>query len=486
MTNASGLPMHHLSIRVPWHDNGWNGTICSDPVANSSCLRLLNIHRKRDDALETSLAGRSLDEPDVVQPPCVAERATFMAPFAVTRQVEHPYHATSEAHTHYLPTEFTLPAFTAGCVPFRWMLRENARDIAEALDVIYHDQAEDEAREIMDFDSSWVQHVDNQRRMLDAFFSAIDPGSSLAFFYAKEVPFAEDPRRVLVGVGRVTSVGDAVEYRYSEDGPTRSLIWERAVGHSVRAGFADGFLLPYREAVERAAVDPSFDPASIAVFAPDATFDQYSYGSEHLTHDQAIGSLLNLVDGLERAEELLGLSLQGPLRWAGERLGELWRLRGPFPGLGAALHAFGVDHANLLAHRIAARLADNENPWPVVEQVLADPSTLGPEWVPRLGTMAAREAQRASRRSARAPRACRPIRSDERPGDAFLRARGACRFRCRVRRRRAARESVSPLRGRSECPRSDRGAGDRPRCVPGTGDVGGSPDPLSFGDDGSG
>ena len=31
VTGMASLPLRHLSIRVPWHDNAWNGTVCSNP-----------------------------------------------------------------------------------------------------------------------------------------------------------------------------------------------------------------------------------------------------------------------------------------------------------------------------------------------------------------------------------------------------------------------------------------------------------------------
>ncbi len=37
---ASQLPIQHLSVRVPWHDSAWNGTICQRPADNASCLIL--------------------------------------------------------------------------------------------------------------------------------------------------------------------------------------------------------------------------------------------------------------------------------------------------------------------------------------------------------------------------------------------------------------------------------------------------------------
>ena len=35
--------VQHLSIRVPWHDNGWDGTVCQDPCGNTACLKLNRI-----------------------------------------------------------------------------------------------------------------------------------------------------------------------------------------------------------------------------------------------------------------------------------------------------------------------------------------------------------------------------------------------------------------------------------------------------------
>ncbi len=207
----TSLPLRHLSIRVPWQDAGWNGTICGDPVNNASCLRLRNIHERRDDAVEVKLAGKRIDELERRDhPPCLAERATFMADFPITRWVQHPYSRTSAVHKHYRSTPLELTAYTAAAVPFRWMLRDKALGIAEELDVVFHDEAEDAVRALMDFDSTWVQDVNNQTRLLDGFFSAIVPQTSLAFFYAKEVPHSETPGRVLIGVGRVTGYGTAL------------------------------------------------------------------------------------------------------------------------------------------------------------------------------------------------------------------------------------------------------------------------------------
>ena len=55
----------HLSIRVPWHDHGWDGTICEHPDSNNSCLRLKNIYENRDDANECALCGQCMQQHDL-------------------------------------------------------------------------------------------------------------------------------------------------------------------------------------------------------------------------------------------------------------------------------------------------------------------------------------------------------------------------------------------------------------------------------------
>ena len=72
-------------------------------------------------------------------------------------------------------------------------------------------------------------------------------------------------RRFLLGVGRVKSVGPLTEYRYdgSPDGKLRSILWERMMGHSIRPGFEDGFILPYHEALEKSHDGGAFDPAEV-------------------------------------------------------------------------------------------------------------------------------------------------------------------------------------------------------------------------------
>jgi hypothetical protein len=258
-------PLRHVSIRVPWHDSGWDGRVCAKPRLNGACLKLTRIGEARDDAAEEAVAGMSLkDLPQEKWPCCVAERVGFMAPFEYTRVADHPYNRGADtSHGHFQPTALRHPAYSAPAVPFAWMLKDNMASMA-----LEHSLDLDPEREPdLGFKTQWVQEHLNHTALLDCFAGHLKPEQSLCFFYAKQVPFVEDAAggRILIGVGRVLHVGAAQEYAYTTKdlkGKLRSMLWERVVQHSIRPDFKDGFLLPYHAAIARAAEDPEFDPSA--------------------------------------------------------------------------------------------------------------------------------------------------------------------------------------------------------------------------------
>lgn len=374
-------PLRHLSIRVPWHDTGWDGRVCAAPRLNGSCLKLKRIAEDRDDAAEESVAGKRLDElPQAQWPACAAERMGFMAPFEYVRMANHPYNRGPDtSHGHFKETPLRHPPYSAAVVPFAWMLSEAMETIGEehALDV----QAEREPE--LGFKTQWVQEYLNHTALLDCFAGHLKPELSLCFFYAKQVPFLEDAAggRILIGVGRVLHVGAAQEYAYTTkdlSGKLRSMLWERMVQHSIRPDFKDGFLLPYHAAIAKAGEEPEFDPAQLAALSPADRLLEFSHASQLVSHDGAIASLLACAESLRKARGVLPGPWDHCLQWIDARLGELWTARGPCPGLGAALSAFGLESATFVARALAEKIGDNADPWPLVDKMFAEPSDVLP------------------------------------------------------------------------------------------------------------
>ena len=371
------VPLRHISIRVPWHDAGWAGLVCLAPHLNGACTKLKGIASAKKEESEKLIAGRSLEELHVDQwPCCVEERATFMAPFEMEHLKKHALaKVNSKQYGHFQPTRQRYPAFSAGVVPFRWMMREymsSYRDLYE-LDV-------DEGREPdLGYDSPWVHEVLNQQSLLNGFASHLRKDDSLCFFYAKYVPFVEGTGRILIGAGRVKELLSLKEYDRRGDGP-RGMVWERPVQHSIRPNGKDGFLLPYYDLLKRKEEEPSLDIERFIARAPDDHWDEFSFGSELVTHDGAIASMLSLETAFHRQQSELGIASDWQRQWIHDELIRLWKVRGPFPGLGAVLASFGLSRGIYVAHALQQKAGENEDPWPLVDNVFKSPeSVLGKE-----------------------------------------------------------------------------------------------------------
>lgn len=386
-SGARRLPTHHITIRVPWHDNGWTGSVCECPPNNTSCLVLPRIGEGKRD--ESEIGGSRFDQLEPANlPPCLGERASFMAPFELVRTMSHPYVTFyPETHGHFAPTRFEQPPFSAACLPFRWMLREKVEGnpkegeigLAERLQLGWEPDREPEIHNQKggQVDTAWIQARDNQLAMLDTFFGAIAPKESLCFFYAKRTPLSEQSRRVIVGVGRVLSVGSPMEYSYTvAKPPLRCVLWERNVGHSIRPGYEDGFLFPYQAIMEKTINGEISNPEEFVCFAPDEHFDAYSYASELLTHDGAVASLVACASTLHRLRGKIEGPWEETLKWVDGQLNRLWKARGAYPGLGSALSAFGYEwgfqHGSLLAYEIELELERSgaRDPWKIVDAIL--------------------------------------------------------------------------------------------------------------------
>lgn len=377
-TATQRYPLRHISIRVPWHDSGWAGTVCNNPEQNGACLRLPRIANHRSDLSKTNqceiIKGKSIQDIPVEEwPCCVPERAMFMSPFEYTRRAYHPYVKTSpETHGHFTETPLRNPAYSAAAVPFNWMFTEKMEQRSRDFNIDVDPMREP----VLSFESDWVQQKDNQLALLDCFYNHIQPEHSLCFIYAKEAPFVEDSRRVIIGIGRVKHVGNAVEYKYSRPGPLQSVLWERMIQHSIRPDYRDGFLMPYNELIEYMEKNPEFDPAPLTAFAPSEYFDEFSYATELVSHDAAIAALMSCIGALSEVKGVLPGDYTNQLKWLHDRLGELWKLRGPYPGLGSALCAFGMEYGNFVAHEIESKLEENSDPWSLLEKAFNNPSSV--------------------------------------------------------------------------------------------------------------
>jgi ATP-dependent exoDNAse (exonuclease V) alpha subunit len=382
MKHNPRYPIKHLSIRVPWHDNAWNGSICNNPKANGACLALKNCALNRDDDKEERLAGKSLNELDEEDyPVCISERGTFMSDFNIPKTLKHPYIELSpKTHGHLKPTNVIFPKYSGAAVPYNWMLKDNASEKASLYDLGFDDNREPTLAWGSGNDN-WVQEITNQKSLLDCFFEHVKEETSLVFFYAKQVPFVESSGRVIIGVGKVNKIIPSEAYEGSNN-RFGAAYWEHMVLHTIRNDNKNGFLLPYHDALEYQEEHPDFDPSTIAVLAPNDKHFEFSYATEHVGTDTSIRVLLECLNSLNKAQELgFGKNIEKAIQWIHDELSKLEKLRGFYPGMGAALCSFGIAKGHFVAASIINNLNDDkEDPWLKFEEIVEGNSdTIRPE-----------------------------------------------------------------------------------------------------------
>jgi exodeoxyribonuclease V alpha subunit len=308
----------HITARLAWHNDGWNGAVCRVPEKNTYCVGCKSfpgdvIARERDLEAEKRLAGRSGAKLEGYVPPCSYSYNAFGRDEAPSAS-NPPDFFFGGATRH----EWTLPPATVSVWPYEAMYAEEVK--AEG-------------------------YLDNNRRraLTLEFFQPIekDCGSNLIFYYANySNPLSEEeaPRYVLIGVSRIVKVGKELFYEnVSEDIAKRyagGMIWAR----DISAAYPDeGVRLPYHRYL-----DEPDRLAEIALYPENPLICKY--GSKHLTDDEAIGLLEQFLAKVRFLRDIGDESEDWGVRetWLLEAISKLWRYRGLYPGLLKALKVAGA------------------------------------------------------------------------------------------------------------------------------------------------
>jgi exodeoxyribonuclease V alpha subunit len=299
-------PLTHISARLAWHDDGWNGCVCSDPRRNTYCVGPSSypgdvIAERRDLEWESreDVAGRPCGELDAV-PPCVYSINAFSEQGMVAVSDPPDFFRSGEQR------RWDLPPGTSCVWPYEAMYSDEVRD---------GNRRPDAAK---------------RRAEARAYFDALSPGRSLVFYYANySNPFSEEDARryVVVGVSRLKQVGEELFYDgVSAESMERygGFVWARNVTNSYPD---EGFRLPYhrfrddREALERFLVVPA-NPRS------------FKYGSRHVSDDDALTVVDQLLEAVGRLRELDDDERwEERQHWLFSVVAELWSGRGLYPGL---------------------------------------------------------------------------------------------------------------------------------------------------------
>ena len=304
----------HLTARLAWHMDGWNGRICSDPARNRHCIGAYSypgdrIRESRDLDWETNVAGEPCSKLDKL-PPCIYSINAFGRD--TLKAFDDPPSFFPTGSRTYWP----LPPATVCVWPYEAMYDNGAYTNG---------------------------HVDNKKRLVQAkdFLKEVENDKSLIFHYANySNPFSEDSAKhyVVIGVSRVKKVNDIVFYNDTDEETKMQFggayVWQA----NVETHYPDqGFRVPYHRFMDDKDVleEITFYPENQRCF---------KYGSRHVNDDDALSLVERFIEIAtclqnrgDRSE-----NWDQRLQWLNHIVAELWQSRGLYPGLARVFDLIGL------------------------------------------------------------------------------------------------------------------------------------------------
>ena len=233
-----------------------------------------------------------------------------------------------------------------------------------------------------------VYGAERQLDILKWFRGNIEANESICVFYCKNGnPVDDEGRRMIVGMGEVTSVASIKLYDTEAD--YTYPLWEMVVQHSIRQELQDskGFLLPYNQYLEfdedyiqkktGLTKEEALDEIKISLDKLGNTeriFNELSYGCEFISNQSMLIILENARRALEAVMKhgLVGGDWQLQLRWINDSIAKVKSSISPFPSFAECLKAIGVNYSYLIERDIlTAGCGKKDNPWRYYNDLMA-------------------------------------------------------------------------------------------------------------------
>lgn len=359
--------IRHLTARIAWHDNGWNGEICKNPELNEYC-------NGENSLLSRRLRERKPDNCDINKGKSFVEirKAGELPPCywcinisgSNELQVEHDNPAAPKIG--HIPE--ILPPYSIFSWPFKLsFVRENnaAKDYGR-----YFPEQLLEAR-------------------IKNFQSKFEINKSIVFLYANyDNPVSgEEQKYLLVGCAFLKDMG-GVQYFEIPDEELSLLRKRRDSQNFPRLSWNlrysldlpdNGYILPYHEYIELGLDNNELlDDMKVVIDEPELV-DGFKYVAMDVDDDQAIYLLMKLRKSLLKIKDhnlVNKFDISKALEINNIMLGSTWRKRGHFPGFNKLAGLFFGKRRNFDVILPEILNNEDENYFNVFIHMLEKPDTI--------------------------------------------------------------------------------------------------------------
>lgn len=310
--------MKHVSIRLPWHDRGWDGCVCNNPSKNSYCkgfhsVNAEKIRRDKVDKKEEKLSGQAFDSNWTYHPPCTETINVFG-----NGSIKHT-HVPKSFIRNTSPKEVTIGPNSSGT----WCFEDMWDEFGER------------------------READERKQYVEEFFDEIKEAgdAGLVFYYCNyDNPVSGDDKKyLLAGIARVKKVHPFTMW---DDIPKDQkemyggYIWSRQVENDPK----ERMRLPYQEYLAKGK-----DVRSIAVFAEGDISRCFKYVAHHVSDDDAISLIDKTIASVKTIIKQNYFSKTEMEQWEKHLIWlqairkECWISRGLYPGLASVLKFLGME-----------------------------------------------------------------------------------------------------------------------------------------------
>ena len=317
--------LRHLTVRMAWHDNKWNGNICREPELNVYCngehsLLSARIARNKNKEIENDNKSRKLDRVKGYQPPCFWSCNAFSTQKCKIKH-DHPFEGIDvEA------IKEDMAPYSVFTWPFR--ISFNHGDIRKT--------------------EGTYPPIKVLEKNVEEFFHKVKEKETIIFFYLNfDNPIsADESKYVLLGCSLLMKVGERRHYEFE---PTVLESWRRRkypryknfptinwavqLQHDIESY---GVLLPYHEYLERIKEHPEEEEKlkqMRVLIEEDALIPQFKYVTSHIDEDQCLYLLYKLRKSLKIIEGHGFLDVSKQLDIIDELIKQSWARRGLYPSL---------------------------------------------------------------------------------------------------------------------------------------------------------
>jgi len=305
----------HITIRLAWHNNGWNGHICNEPEKNTFCIGrssypgdLIKNTRNLEWEMQSDVKGK----------PCGALKTGVPA------------------------CGFSINAFgaektKAKIAPPKWFgegSKDAYIDIPESTVCIWNYEGMYSDDVVKEPGKGQKYNYEQRLNNANEYFNELreEEGKSLLFYYANySNPFSEDEEQkyVIIGISRLKKVGKIQYYEGTTEEVKKKyaggFVWQMPITSNYPV---EGFVIPYHKYMDNPEV------LKRILLVPDNNRN-FKYATRPVPDDDALSLVERMIEIASYLLEI-GDDTQNwteRRKWLLNLFTDLWKKRGAYPGL---------------------------------------------------------------------------------------------------------------------------------------------------------